>query len=166
MSSIGGVKLLMRIFLGLDLMTALAMAFAIVHFFTFIQIAYIILKFHFEQPRSYYTRTDGRGDELMAKTNFTNRPPFVTAITLTRAGGHSPTTLAMVTSKTFWAALKWRDDDHAEVVMHVDETGRMIQLRPSVGSIQFHYSLIKEAEQTHPPGYFSWGFLWYIKRTF
>ncbi|HVB89684.1 MAG TPA: hypothetical protein VND97_05735 [Beijerinckiaceae bacterium] len=155
-----------RLFLSLGFVATLTAAAAFAWTFPIVRLAYALLVVTLEQPRSFYKNLDSRGDKLVAQTVLRSGPPFVTRITLTRAGEHFPTTLVMVTSKTFWASLKWRDDDHAEVVMHVDETGRMIQLRPSVESIQFHYSLIKEAEQTHPPGYFSWGFLWYIKRTF
>ena len=92
----------------------------------------------------YDAKSNGRGDELSITTDVNHDPPFATVVSLGRAWSWSSTALVTVTSSGLSYDLKWLDDDHAQVVIHVDEEGKMGQRLASVGPIQIAYSFNKD----------------------
>jgi len=65
---------------------------------------------------------------------------------LRRTRHYDPKILVSVTSSKLSFRLKWLDDDHAEVVLHADKSGKMATAVASVGPIHIVYSFKKDLD--------------------
>jgi hypothetical protein len=144
MASSGRSKFLKRICMGLGILMVLMITITVAWLFPLVRLAYALFVVTVERPKSLYRSADSRGDVLIAKTDLSGGPPFVTIITLVRAHMGSRITLAKVTSSKFRADLQWFNNDRAQVVIHVDKNGLMSQPLVRVGQTQIKYSFRRD----------------------
>lgn len=98
----------------------------------------------YERGIIHYSKSNQRGDRLSLTIDL-NHPATTTAVVkLKRAHQGFATTLVTVSSSNLSYDLKWIDNDHAEVVFHVDNTGKMESPTAAVGPIHVVYSFNKD----------------------